>query len=240
LGTGAGGNVTGSTIVNPDGTISTNGGGINGTNGANGTTVNNLIGGNNRRGINSNTTDISRSITTSDNTLSTTEDIDEPDYRIDKRVQENNPFVQKNMDTYEEDTTVDKNYFNVLIYVRFQTNMDKLEDYLADNDLKPKIKYSNVYFLERIYATKLQEIKKLNYVERVFELNVTTGQAPKKIRKDANSRGVKPVTQVYRSPDKKQTSPSKPYTPPKPNITLERSVSNKVVKSNIDNKFSKR
>lgn len=189
----------------------------------------------------------SSTVSTVDYEVVNTENYDTPEYKSAKKDVENNPFSGSYMPDYIEDETVDKNYSNLIIYVRFQTNMDKLDDYLKANNITPKIKHANMYYLERVYATKIQEIKKLNYLEQVFDLKLTVGQAPKKV---ANPK--KTTNKVYRTPVVKKTKPkpkTKRYTPPKPNVVLQRTVSNKVVKNKVvknkilkkifDNKFSK-
>jgi hypothetical protein len=182
-----------------------------------------------------------QSTSTTDQETVNTENIDEPSYQAEKVTRDINPFRQDNMEAYAPETKTDKNYFNVLIYVRFQTNMDKLDEYLASQDITPKIKYANMYFLERVYATQVQELKKLDYVEQVYDLKVTTGQSSKEVKKTSSlTRTENKAKQVYRTPSKKKTTPiKKPYTPPKPNVTLERVVNNRVIKQDFDNTFSK-
>jgi hypothetical protein len=182
-----------------------------------------------------------QSTSTTDQETVNTENIDEPSYQAEKVTRYINPFRQDNMEAYAPETKTDKNYFNVLIYVRFQTNMDKLDEYLASQDITPKIKYANMYFLERVYATQVQELKKLDYVEQVYDLKVTTGQSSKEVKKTSSlTRTENKAKQVYRTPSKKKTTPiKKPYTPPKPNVTLERVVNNRVIKQDFDNTFSK-
>jgi hypothetical protein len=178
---------------------------------------------------------------TTDQETTNTETVDDPQYKMEKIVQENNAFNQSNMEAYAEDTATDKNYFNVIIYVRFQTNIDKLDAYLESEGITPKIKYANMYYLERVYATKVQEIKKLDYLEQVFDIKLTAGQAPKEVKKVSSlQRTENRAKRVYRKPVAKPTTPvRKPYTPPSPNVVLERVVSNKVLKQDFDNTFSR-
>ncbi len=203
---------------------------------------------------------VTETIVTTDQETVNTETIDEPTYKAEKVTKENNPFNPENMPAYTQNPKTDKNYFNVMIYIRFQTNMDKLDDWLEKEGITPKINYQNVYFLERIYKTKVQEIKKLNYVEEVFDLKITLGQAPKEVKKISTLDQVEhKAREVYRLPVPKKTHPikHKPYTPPKPNIVLKRVVSDKVIhkrkrqvedfekietgikKKKLDNKFTK-
>ena len=176
---------------------------------------------------------------TTDQETTNTETIDDPSYQPELIAKSNNPFNPDNMPAYAENTSTDKNYFNVIIYVRFQTNMDKLDDWLDVENITPKIKYANMYFLERVYVTKVQEIKKLDYVEQVFDLKISLGTAPKEVKKssaldelDAKSR------RVFRTPTVSSTKPVvRPYTPPKPNIVLDRVVSSKYIKQDLDNNF---
>ena len=179
-------------------------------------------------------------VTTDQETVNT-ETVDEPTYQREKAAEQNNPFNPNNMAAYAEDPKTDKNYFNVIIYVRFQTNMDKLDDWLEQEGITPKIKYANMYFLERVYVTKVQEIKKLDYVEQVFDLKITLGQAPKEVKKSSRLDQVDAkARRVYRKPVPKPTTPvRKPYTPPKPNVTLERVVSHRVIREDFDNTFSR-
>ena len=183
----------------------------------------------------------SASVDTTDQETVNTETVDDPEYQMEKVVQENNAFNQSNMTAYAENPETDKNYFNVMIYVRFQTNMDKLDEYLNEQGITPKIKYANVYYLERVYVTAVQEIKKLDYVEQVFDLKLTVGQAPKEVKKASSlTQTENRAKRVYRKPVKKPYTPiKKPYTPPKPNVTLERVISNKVIRQDYDNTFSR-
>jgi len=183
----------------------------------------------------------SASTSTTDQEPVNTETIDEPNYQAEKVTMENNPFNPNNMPAYTQNPATDKNYFNVIIYVRFQTNMDKLDAWLAAEDITPKIKYANMYFLERVYVTKVQEIKKLDYVEQVFDLKISLGTAPKEVKKLSTLDQIEgKARRVFRTPVPKQTTPvKKPYTPPKPNVVLERVVSNRVVKQDFDNTFSR-
>jgi len=187
----------------------------------------------------SGTTEIA--VDTTDQETVNTEDIDEPVYNMEKVVQQNNAFNQSNMEAYAENTATDKNYFNVMIYVRFQTNMDKLDAYLDTQGITPKIKYANMYYLERVYVTAVQEIKKLDYVEQVFDIKLSAGQAPKEVKKASTlTRTENRAKRVYRTAVVDDTTPvKKPYTPPKPNVVLERVVSNKVLKQSYDNTFSR-
>jgi hypothetical protein len=122
-------------------------------------------------------------ISSTDEVIVSTETIDEPDTKIDANVEENNPFIKEIMPPFEQDPTIDKNYYNVLVYVRFQTNIDKMNAYIKTNGLNAKITYGNVFFFERIYVTVLEDIKKQEYIEKVFEIPLGTGQAPKEVIK---------------------------------------------------------
>ena len=171
--------------------------------------------------------------------VANTENLGDPTYKTAKVVEQNDAFKQDNMDAYSEDTKSDKNYYNVLVYVRFQTNMDKLDEFLAKNGITPKVKYANMYFLERVYATMAQKIKTLDYVEKVFELDLTTGQAPKKVKtKESALSSQEKAKMVYRQAPSKKTEPKKPYTPPKPNVVLERTIRNRVMIDEFDNTFT--
>ena len=177
---------------------------------------------------------------TTDQSTTNTETVDEPSYKKELVAKQNNPFNPDNMPAYTQNTATDKNYFNVIIYVRFQTNMDKLDAWLAKENITPKIKYANMYFLERVYVTKVQEIKKLDYVEQVYDLKISLGSAPKEVKKtNTVSQTEGRALKVYKTPPVKKSTPvKKKYTPPKPNIVLENVVKSKYVKDELDNNFS--
>lgn len=127
-------------------------------------------------------------VTTTDKIVVNTENVDISNTKIDTSVNQNNPFASSNMDSYEEDVNSDKYYTNLLIYVRFQTNIDKMNAYFKTVGLSPMINYGNMYFLKRVYATQVVDIKSLDFVEKVFEIPLTTGQSPKSIKSsDTNS-----------------------------------------------------
>lgn len=75
-------------------------------------------------------------------------------------------------------------FFNVLIYVKFTENIEKLDEYLQAIGIIPKIRYSNMYFLERVHGNYVVELEKLEYLEQVFRIPLNTGRIPKKLRKD--------------------------------------------------------
>ena len=163
-----------------------------------------------------------------DTTVVTTDNIDDPQINVDRIVTENNPFIKTNMDSYEEDPNVDKNYINLLIYVRFQTNIDKMDEYLKKIGITPEIKYGNVYFLKRVYYTTVSDIKLQGFIEKVFEIPISTGAAPKKVVEDPKvirDREIKKTVQVFSTPPPSPTRPvEQPYSPARPNISLDRST----------------
>ena len=155
-----------------------------------------------------------------DRVVLNTEKIDLPDTRIDKRIVENNPFTKKNMPKYEEDKNVDKNYVNLLVYVRFQVNIDKTDQYLSKIGITPEIKYGNMYFLKRVYKTTVLEIKSQEFIEAVFEIPLNAGTVPKTIKDESVT--TKNLT-VYKNPPVSPTKPpTQPFVPPVPNVGLDR------------------
>jgi hypothetical protein len=164
------------------------------------------------------TTGTTSVVATSDKSVTNTENADSVNNGtiVDKRITQNNPFVSDNMPSYLEDPTSDKNYTNLLIYVRFQTNIDKMDAYLKLLGITPEIKYGNMYFLKRIYATTVVDIKSQDFIEKIFEIPLTSGMAPKEVKSysDVNSN-----LRVYVTPPEDPTKPkTQPYTPPKPGI----------------------
>lgn len=154
--------------------------------------------------------------TSNDKIVTNTENADSVTINVDKRVTQNNPFISDNMESYTEDPTSDKNYTNLLIYVRFQTNIDKMDAYFKMLGLTPEIKYGNMYFLKRVYATTVVDIKTQDFIEKIFEIPLATGSAPKSVKSyaDTNSN-----LRVYVTPPEDPTKPkTQPYTPPKPSI----------------------
>jgi len=127
------------------------------------------------------------------------------------------------MPPFEQDPTIDKNYFNVLVYVRFQTNIDKMKAYIKTNGLTAKITYGNVFFFERIYVTALEDIKKQEYIEKVFEIALGTGQAPKELVKEVfpktNVRVFKKLEKDLRLPDDERLPNT--HRPPKPKLRVD-------------------
>lgn len=169
--------------------------------------------------INQTTTNTSSgTTTTSDKNVTNTENVDSVGSNLDKRITQNNPFISDNMPLYTEDPVSDKNYTNLMIYVRFQTNIDKMDAYLKLLGMTPEIKYGNVYFLKRVYATTVVDIKSQDFIEKIFEIPLTSGQAPKSVKSyaDTNSN-----LRVYVTPPEDTTKPkNQPYTPPKPSIYI--------------------
>ena len=156
--------------------------------------------------------------TTSDKSVTNTENVDSVNNNVDRRVTQNNPFISDNMPLYTEDPISDKNYTNLLIYVRFQTNIDKMDAYFKLLGMTPEIKYGNMYFLKRVYATTVVDIKSQDFIEKIFEIPLSTGQSPKSVKNyaDTNSN-----LRVYVTPPEDPTKPSnQPYTPPKPSIYI--------------------
>ena len=132
------------------------------------------------------------------------------------------------MPIYTEDSTVDKNYTNLMIYVRYQINIDKMDAYLLTVGITPEIKYGNVYFLKRVYATTVVDIKSQSFIEKVFDLSVTTGQAPK-IKKDLSE--IKQNLNVYiTSAETSPISPIIPHTPSTPTLTIDKASNNNITK----------
>jgi len=137
--------------------------------------------------------------------------------QIDKKVAENNPFIKANMPTYAEDPNVDKNYTNLMIYVKGSVNIDKMDAYLLKMGITPDIKYGSVYFLKRIYATTVVDIKTQIFIDRLFEIPLTIGHAATEIPEGTTSN-----IQVYQTPpDVAPTSPTLPHKPAKPTIFVD-------------------
>ena len=79
-------------------------------------------------------------------------------------------------------------YFNLMVYVRYTENIERFDSYLEnDLNISPKIKYANVYFLERVFGNTVIEIEKLDYLEQVFRLPLNTGRIPNKPIKENTS-----------------------------------------------------
>ena len=151
-----------------------------------------------------------------DQVVVNTTNVDSVDTSVDQNITQNNPFVQSNMSGYTEDPNVDKNYSNLLIYVRFQTNIDKMDAYLKTLGITPEIKYGNMYFLKRIYATTVVDIKSQDFIEKVFVISLTIGTASQSVTSytDTNTN-----LRVFVNPPVDPTKPTtKPYTPPTPSI----------------------
>lgn len=120
--------------------------------------------------------------------------IQEPvESKVDQNIIKNNQFIEFNMVDYEEDPTVNKNYFNAIVYVRSMVNIDKMNIYCSVNGLNPKIQYGNVFYFERVYITTLQDIKLQPFVEKVFELQLGAGMLPKLV-KETNNQTINVVT----------------------------------------------
>lgn len=168
-------------------------------------------------------TESSGTTTGSTNTTSITEQtttvniVEEPiESKVDQNIINNNQFIEFNMVDYQEDPTVNKNYFNAIIYVRSMNNIDKMNVYCSVNGLTPKIQYGNIFYFERIYITSLQDIKLQPFVEKVFELQLGSGMLPKLVKEVNNQT----INVVENSTDElilvKPKINKKQITPPKP------------------------
>lgn len=82
------------------------------------------------------------------------------------------------IDTYDTTTDNDYGFYNVMVYVRFTENIDQFDTYLETYNIIPKIKYANVFFLERVYGNRIVDIEKLEYLEQVFRIPLNTGSIP--------------------------------------------------------------
>ena len=157
-----------------------------------------------------------------DNTSTNTTNIDAPDTKIDSVITNNNPFVKDNMPVYVEDPNSDKNYINLIIYVRFQTNIDKMDSYLLNLGITPGIKYGNMYFLRRVYFTTVADIKSQDFIEKVFPVPLLTGTVPKEVKTDLNANE---NLRIYKIPPVEPTQPpAQPYAPHKPQIYIDRAT----------------
>ena len=161
--------------------------------------------------------------TTSGTTTGTTEQtttiniVEQPvESKVDQNIINNNQFIEYNMVDYEEDPTVNKNYFNAIVYVRSMVNIDKMNIYCSVNGLTPKIQYGNVFYFERIYITNLQDIKLQPFVEKVFELQLGAGMLPKLV-KETNNQTINVVTKPTDELILVKPKVTKPViSPPKP------------------------
>ncbi len=167
------------------------------------------------------------STSTSDKIVVNTENVDSATTNLDKNITDNNAFIKDNMTAYTEDTTVDKNYTNLLIYVRFQTNIDKMDSYLGTIGIIPEIHYGNMYFLKRVYATTVTDIKAQAFIEKIFDIPINMGTAPKTVVSTSveNNRTLR----VYAETEVSKTIPKKkPYTPAKPIIYIDKATNDDI------------
>jgi hypothetical protein len=178
----------------------------------------------------SGTTTTDSTVNTTDQIVVNTTNVDSPTTTIDAAIVQNNPFVSSNMSEYTEDTSSDKNYTNLLIYVRYQINIDKMDAYLTAQGITPMINYGNMYFLKRVYATQVVDIKSLDYIEKVFEIPLTTGLASK----TASTSQTNSTLNVYVTPATSTTTPTLPYTPPQPSITVDKATWVNINKKNTN------
>ena len=146
--------------------------------------------------------------------VTNTEKADSVTPAVDVAANQNNPYSKDNMPTYTEDSTTDKNYTNLMIYVKGSTNISKMDAYLAGAGIAPDIKYANVYFLKRIYNTIVVNIKALDFVDKVFEIPISTGQAPQSLTTDKETSST--TTANTTAPTSPYTPPKQPFTPPIP------------------------
>jgi hypothetical protein len=94
-----------------------------------------------------------------------------------------------------------------------------------------------MYFLERVYATVFADIRSQDFIERVLDLSVTTGQAPKSITQEPE---VKKNLTVYKTPvEKPKTSPVLPTTPPKPHIFTDIASQDNLTSGSIEDRKRK-
>jgi hypothetical protein len=120
----------------------------------------------------------STSTTSYDTSVVNTNTIDQPINKVDQNVIANNQFVQSNIPQYTQDNTVNKNYNSVMVYVRYQVNLDQMNAYLTASGITADIQYANVYYFYRMYVTTSTAIQALPFVEKVFIIPLTVGLAP--------------------------------------------------------------
>jgi hypothetical protein len=113
--------------------------------------------------------------TTNDTIILNTENIDTSENKVAANLTANNSFNANNMQTYTENVDSNKNYNSVMVYVRFQINMDKMDTFIKDNQLTAYIKYGNVYYFDRLYITIIETIKKQEFIEKVFIIPLGIG-----------------------------------------------------------------
>lgn len=118
------------------------------------------------------------STTSYDTSVVNTNTIDQPVSKVDQNIIASNQFVQSNMQPYTQDTTVNKNYNSVMVYVRFQVNLDQMNAYLKSSGITADIQYGNIYYFYRMYVTVSTAIQALPFVEKVFIIPLNAGLAP--------------------------------------------------------------
>lgn len=97
-----------------------------------------------------------------------------------------NPNDKTNMDTYYEDKSVDKGYYNAIVYIKTTTGKFKpmATEYFTDNELKVKLSHNdNMYFIERIYIKDLNELQNQYFVDTIYRLVLGLGQVSKRVKK---------------------------------------------------------
>jgi len=151
-----------------------------------------------------------------------TENVDSVNNNIDSTVSNNNAFIKENMPEYSTDVNVNKNFYNAIVYVRFQQNIERMRLYCTNNNIKPKIEYGNLFYFERLYVTRVDDLKLQDFIESVFQLELGAGMIPI-VRKQIDN-----TLQVIREPVDSSTSP-KPQITPRPVIDLANNDSNQVI-----------
>ncbi|MFA5586062.1 MAG: hypothetical protein WDA02_05890 [Saccharofermentanales bacterium] len=131
-------------------------------------------------------------ITTSDVITTSTDNSDNVIDTVDSDIVLNNDFITEKIVMSDNS---DKNYFNLIVYVRFQQNIDSMKSYCDVNGLKPKINYGNLFYFEKVYINRVEDLKKQIFIEKVFQLEIGK---PNIIEKEIIPR---PIVSVTREPE---------------------------------------
>lgn len=158
------------------------------------------------------------SITTSDVIITSTDNSDNVTDTVNSDIVLNNDFITEKLVMTDNS---DKNYFNLIVYVRFQQNIDSMKSYCDVNGLIPKINYGNLFYFEQVYINRVEDLKKQVFIEKVFQLEIGK---PNIIEKEIISR---PVVSIIREPE---------ISPLVPNdtITREKEIIGRPPKVTID------
>lgn len=130
-------------------------------------------------------------ITSSDVITTSTDNIDSVTNVVDTNITQNNEFISEKLIITDNS---DRNYFNIIVYVRFQQNIDRMKSYCDVNGLTPKINYGNLFYFEKVYINRVEDLKMQDFIEKVFQLEIGK---PNIIEKEIVSR---PIVSITREP----------------------------------------